>query len=114
LSAAFGQSIADLVGRSRKSEAQKILKAFDDSATQAQTYATKAAKYITMANELMAKSHHECFSAMSKLLVVARAPREAGNERRRGRRKKKTPSASGFFSFLLQFLMYSHCNYYYI
>jgi hypothetical protein len=29
-SASFGQSIADVVGRSRKSEAQKILKAFDD------------------------------------------------------------------------------------
>jgi hypothetical protein len=56
-----------------------------------------------MANELMAKSHHECFSAMSKLLVDARVQREAGNERRRGRRKKKTPSASGFFLFCCSF-----------
>jgi len=75
------------------------LKAFDDSTTQAQTYATKAAKYITMGNDLMAKSHHECFSAIQKLLADAQADREAANERRRGKRRKKNkPAASGTLS----------------
>jgi len=106
---AFGQSIADVVGRSRKSEALKILKAFDDSTAQAQTYVTKAAQYITMANDLMAKSHHEYFSAIQKLLAYSHAGREAANERRRGKRRKKSKSrASGS---LLQFSTYSHCNY---
>jgi hypothetical protein len=107
-SSAFGQSIADVVGRSRKSEAQKILKAFDDSTTQAQTYAAKAAKYITMANDLMAKSHHECFTAMQKLLVDARAEKQTRNQRRRGVRKMKQPAAAG--TSILQFLMHLHCN----
>lgn len=120
MSAAFGQSIADVVGRSRKSQAQKILKDFDDSAAKAHTFATKACKYITMANELMEKSHHECFTAMSNLLAGARADRDAANARRRGK-KKKTSSASVFFPFscfffavsnvsIVQLLIYICCN----
>ncbi|RLM80513.1 uncharacterized protein C2845_PM12G14740 [Panicum miliaceum] len=40
-SASFGQSIADVVGRSRKSEALQILKTFDDSTNQAQSIMAK-------------------------------------------------------------------------
>ncbi|XP_066323744.1 uncharacterized protein [Miscanthus floridulus] len=45
-----------------------------------------------MANDLMAKSHHECFSAIQKLLADSHASREAANERRRGKRRKKSKS----------------------
>ena len=37
-SSSFGQSIVDVVGRSRKSDALSILKAFDDSTRQAQDF----------------------------------------------------------------------------
>ena len=62
-----------------------------------------------MANDLMAKSHHECFSSIQKLLADSHAGREAANERRRGKRRKK--SKSGASGSLLQFSTYSHCNY---
>ncbi|RLM64290.1 uncharacterized protein C2845_PM16G00320 [Panicum miliaceum] len=97
-SASFGQSIADVVGRSRKSEALKILKAFDGSTNQAQSFMAKAVKYTTRANELMAKAHHECFSAMQKLLVDARADKIAANDdrkRARPRNKQTTEMETG-------------------
>jgi predicted RNase H-like nuclease len=108
-SSAFGQSIADVVGRSRKSQAQKILKAFDESTIQAQTYVTKATEYITKANELMAKSHHECFSAIQQLLVDAHSDRQARNERRRGARKKNERAAAGTSFFAIS--VFPNCNY---
>ncbi|RLN29059.1 uncharacterized protein C2845_PM05G22780 [Panicum miliaceum] len=84
-SSSFGQSIADVVGRSRKSEALKILKAFDDSTSKGQSYMEKAVEYTSRANDLMAKAHHERFSAMQKLLVDARADKIAANDARRAR-----------------------------
>ena len=72
-SSSFGQSIVDVVGRSRKSDALSILKAFDDSTRQAQDFMQKAVEYTSRANELMAKAHHKCFISMQKLLVDAHA-----------------------------------------
>ncbi|RLM74119.1 uncharacterized protein C2845_PM15G06920 [Panicum miliaceum] len=84
--ASFGQSIADVVGRSRKSEALRILKAFDNSTSEAQKFMAKAVEYTSRSQELMLKAHHECFSAMQKLLVDARAEKIAANEARRSSR----------------------------
>jgi hypothetical protein len=77
--ASFGQSIADVVGRSRKSEAQRILKVFDDSTSEAQTFMAKAVEYTNRAQELMAKAYNECFIAMQKLLIDAPADKIAVN-----------------------------------
>ncbi|RLN30525.1 uncharacterized protein C2845_PM05G22180 [Panicum miliaceum] len=84
--ASFGQSIADVVGRSRKSEAMRILKAFDDSTSEAQKFMAKAVEYTSRSQELMAKANNEFFSAMQKLLVDARADKIAANEARRSSR----------------------------
>jgi hypothetical protein len=89
----FGQSIADVVGRSKKPEAQRILKAFDDSTSEAQTFMAKAVEYTSRAQELMAKAHHECFIAMQKLLVDARADKIAVNEARRRSRVRNDDSS---------------------
>jgi hypothetical protein len=81
--AAFAQSIADVVGRSRKSEAIKVLQEFDMASQNAQKYMTKATQFVTMSNELMAKAHHKCYSSIQKLVAKARADRQVANERRR-------------------------------
>jgi hypothetical protein len=73
LSSSFGQSIIDLVGRSRKSDALDVLKAFDESTSQAQLYAQEAVKYLTMSCELMEKAHQECYSGIQKLIADALA-----------------------------------------
>ena len=55
----------------------------------------KAVEYTSRANELMAKTHHECFSSMQKLLVDAGDDKIAANEaRRRARSRNEQPSAS--------------------
>ncbi|RLN18077.1 uncharacterized protein C2845_PM02G18160 [Panicum miliaceum] len=91
--ASFGQSIADVVGRSRKSEVQRILKTFDDSTSEAQTFMAKAVEYTSRAQELMARAHHECFIAMQKLLVDAWADKIAINEARRRSRARNDDSS---------------------
>jgi hypothetical protein len=78
--AAFAQSIADVVGRSRKSEAIKVLQEFDMASQNAQKYMTKAAQFVTMSNELMAKAHRECYNNIQKLFAEARADRQAAKE----------------------------------
>lgn len=60
-----------------------MLKAFDESTSQAQLYAQEAVKYSTMSRELMAKAHHECYSGIQKLIADALAEKRAGKERRR-------------------------------
>jgi hypothetical protein len=67
--AAFAQSIADVVGRSRKSEAIKVLQEFDMASQNAQKYMTKAAQFVTMSNELMVKAHRECYNNIQSLLL---------------------------------------------
>ena len=95
-SSSFGQSIVDVVGRSRKSDALSILKAFDDSTRQAQDFMQKAVEYTSRANELMAKAHHECFTSMQKLLVDAHADKASFNKaRRRARPRSEEPEAGG-------------------
>ena len=55
----------------------------------------KVVEYTSRANELMAKTHHECFSSMQKLLVDAGDDKIAANEaRRRAGSRNKQPSAS--------------------
>nr|CAB3452138.1 unnamed protein product [Digitaria exilis] len=49
----------------------------------AKAFMVKAAEYTTRANELMAKTHHEFFVSMQKLLVDAGAERRAANKHRR-------------------------------
>ncbi|RLN23579.1 uncharacterized protein C2845_PM07G11120 [Panicum miliaceum] len=92
--ASFGQSIADVVGRSRKSEALRILKAFDDSTSEAQKFMAKAVEYTSLSQELVAKAHHECFSAMQKLLVDARVDKIATNEATRSSRATNDDATS--------------------
>ncbi|RLN42141.1 uncharacterized protein C2845_PM01G41100 [Panicum miliaceum] len=82
-SSSFGQSVADAVGRSRKSKALKILKAFDDNTSKALSFMENAIEYTSRENELIAKAHHECFSAMQKLLVDDQADKIAANNARR-------------------------------
>ena len=95
-SSSFGQSIVDVVGRSRKSDALSILKAFDDSTRQAQDFMQKAVEYTSRANELMAKAHHECFTSMQKLLVDAHADKASFNKaRRRARPRSEELEAGG-------------------
>lgn len=92
----FGQSITDLVGRSRKSDALNILKAFDESTSEAQSYAHKAAKYSTISRDLMAKAHHECYTGIQKLIADAIVEKRAAKERRR--KVKNDPRAgAGIF-----------------
>jgi hypothetical protein len=62
----------------------------------------KAAQFVTMSNELMAKAHHECYSNIQKLVAKARADRQAANERRR--RPKNTEGTSGAGIFFLVFM----------
>jgi len=95
-SSSFGQSIVDVVGRSRKSDALSILKAFDDSTRQAQDFMQKAVEYTSRANELMAKANHECFTSMQKLLVDAHTDNASFNKaRRRARPRSEEPEAAG-------------------
>jgi hypothetical protein len=61
---AFAYSIADVVGRSRKSKAIRVLQEFDMASQNAQKYMNKAAQFAIMSNELMAKDHHECDSSI--------------------------------------------------
>ena len=96
ISSSFGQSIVDVVGRSRKSDALSILKAFDDSTRLAQGFMQKAIEYISRTNELMAKAHHECFTSMQKLLVDAHADKASFNKaRRQARPRSEEPEAAG-------------------
>jgi hypothetical protein len=69
----------------------------------AQKYMTKAAHFVTMSNELMAKAHHECYSSMQKLVADARVDRQAANERRRRPRNTEGTSGAGIF-FLVFFV----------
>jgi hypothetical protein len=92
----FGQSITDLVGRSRKSDALNILKAFDESTSEAQSYAQKAAEYLTISRDLMAKAHHECYTGIQKLIADAIVEKRAAKEHRR--KVKNDPRAgAGIF-----------------
>lgn len=79
----FGQSIINLVGRSRKSDALNILKAFDESTSEAKSYAQKAVKYSIISRDLMAKAHDECYIGIQKLIADAIAEKRAAKERRR-------------------------------
>jgi hypothetical protein len=79
----FGQSIINLVGRSRKSDTLNILKAFDESTSETQSYTQKAAKYSTISRDLMTKAHHECYIGIQKLIADAIAEKRAAKERRR-------------------------------
>jgi hypothetical protein len=92
----FGQSIIDLVGRSRKSDALNILKAFDESTSEAQSYAQKAVKYSTISRDLMAKAHHECYTGIQKLIADAIGEKRATKERRR-KVKNDTRAVAGIF-----------------
>jgi hypothetical protein len=92
----FGQSIIDLVGRSRKSDALNILKAFDESTSEAQSYAQKAAKYSTISRDLMAKAHHECYTGIQKLIADAIVEKRAAKERRM-KVKNDTRAGAGIF-----------------
>jgi hypothetical protein len=111
----FGQSIIDLVGRSRKSDALNILKAFDESTSEAQSYAQKAAKYSTISRDLMAKSHHECYIGIQKLIADAIAEKRAAKERRRKVNNDTRAGAGIFFvayNIILLFASTHHtsCN----
>jgi hypothetical protein len=99
--AAFAQSIADFVGRSRKSEAIKVLQEFDMVSKHAQKYMPKATQFITMSNEIMAKAHHECYNSIQKLVAEARADRQAANEHKRRPRNTEGTSGAGLFSFVV-------------
>jgi hypothetical protein len=96
----FAQSITDVVGRSRKSEAIKVLQEFDMASQNAKKYMTKAAQFVTMSNELMAKAHHECYSSIQKFVAKARADRQAANERRRRPRNTEGTLGAGVFSLV--------------
>jgi hypothetical protein len=63
---------------------------------------TKAAQFVNVSNELMAKAHHECYSSIQKLVAEAHADRQAANERRRLPKNIEGTSGAGFF--LLCFL----------
>uniref|UniRef100_K3Y0Z0 Uncharacterized protein n=1 Tax=Setaria italica TaxID=4555 RepID=K3Y0Z0_SETIT len=69
----FGQSLCELVGRSKNSKAEKILRSYDASTAKAQSMMRKAHNLTRTANELMAKAHHECYIGIEKLLNDARA-----------------------------------------
>jgi hypothetical protein len=66
----------------------------------AQKYMTKAAQFVTMSNELMAKAHHKCYSSIRKLVAEGRADRQAANERRRRPRNTEGTSGAGIFSLV--------------
>jgi Fe2+ transport system protein B len=77
----------------------------------AQKYMTKAAQFVTMSNELMAKAHHECYNSIQKLVAEARADRQAANERRRRPRNTEGTSGLGIFPlvfFIIYSVFYSH------
>jgi hypothetical protein len=61
---------------------------------------TKAAQFVTMSNELMAKAHHECYSSIQKIVAEAHADRQAANERRRWPRNIEGTSGAGIFSLV--------------
>jgi hypothetical protein len=104
---AFAQSIVDVVGRSRKSEAIKVLQEFDMASQNAQKYMTKAAQFITMSNELMAKAHRKCYNSIQKLVAEARADRQAANKRRRQPRNTEGTSVAGILSLVFFYNLFS-------
>lgn len=55
----------------------------------------KVVEYTTRANELMVNAHHECFIAMQKLLVDARANKIVANDARRRARPSNAHTATG-------------------
>jgi len=90
----FGQELFNLVGRSKKSQAEKILKSFDASAAEAQSMMRKAHDLTRSADELMGKAHHECYVGIKKLLDDARAQKFATNLKRMKKGKKGCLSRS--------------------
>jgi hypothetical protein len=58
----------------------------------------KTVEYTTRANELMVNAHHECFIAMQKLLVDARANKIVANDARRRARPSSVHIAAGNYS----------------
>jgi len=84
----FGQELFNWVGRSKKSQAEKILKSFDASAAEAQSMMRKAHDLTRSADELMGKAHHECYVGIKKLLDDARAQKFATNLKRMKKGKK--------------------------
>ncbi|CAL4995828.1 unnamed protein product [Urochloa decumbens] len=93
LSAAFKQGIIDVVGRSRKSQAMKILEDFDASALEAQSLEAKAVSFMNMASMLMSKAHHECYTGIQKLIEDAKAQKQAANAARSGRQRNAAPDS---------------------
>ncbi|CAL5079707.1 unnamed protein product [Urochloa decumbens] len=93
LSAAFKQGIIDVVGRSRKSQAMKILEDFDASALEAQSLEAKAVSFMNRASMLMSKAHHECYTGIQKLIEDAKAQKQAANAARRGRKRNAAPDS---------------------
>uniref|UniRef100_K3XRP1 Uncharacterized protein n=1 Tax=Setaria italica TaxID=4555 RepID=K3XRP1_SETIT len=55
----FGQSQCELVGRSKNSQAEKILRSYHASTAKAQSMMRKAHDLTRTVDELMAKAHHE-------------------------------------------------------
>ncbi|CAN6357292.1 unnamed protein product [Urochloa humidicola] len=94
LSAVFGQGIIDVVGRSRKSQAMKILEDFDASALEAQSLEAEAVSFMNRASLLMSKAHHECYTGIQKLIEDAKVEKQAVNAARRGRQNSAV-AASG-------------------
>jgi hypothetical protein len=58
---------------------------------------TKAAQFVNVSNDLIAKAHHECYSSIQKLVAEARADRQATNERRRLPKNIEGTSGAGIF-----------------
>ncbi|CAL5090577.1 unnamed protein product [Urochloa decumbens] len=85
LGVAFAQRIVDLVGRSRKSQAQKILDYFDESTRVAHSYVAQAIDLMTRSKALIATAHHQCYTSIQKLLDDAKAEKLAANAARRVR-----------------------------
>ncbi|CAM0145897.1 unnamed protein product [Urochloa decumbens] len=83
----FSQGIIDVVGRSRKSQAMKILEDFDASASEAQSLEAEAVRFMNRASMLMSKAHHECYTGIQKLIDDAKAEKQAANLARRGRQR---------------------------
>lgn len=91
-----------------------MLKAFDESTSQAQLYAQEVAKYSIMSRKLMAKADHECYSDIQKLIADALAEKRAGQERRR-KAKNDTGAVAGMLccrqnNFFVATTYHTSCN----
>ncbi|CAN6311432.1 unnamed protein product [Urochloa humidicola] len=79
LSAVFGQGLIDVVGRSRNSQAQKLLEDYNASASEAHSFMAEAVNYVNKANALMSKCQHEFYTGVQKLLEDTRSDKIATN-----------------------------------